>query len=202
MSISASDSINGFESLTMNELHELKSDIESRLDELAEEMRPIIETNLAKSYSELVAKVKQIAVCLNEAIPDEYKDKISYKFNEDKQDFGPWLLGIRVNIKGITLYRDGNVTNSSACLFIHVWRSCDTYKMSVSVQNNITIEYRDRFVMTDLSNAKDEDEMRFDSIDLLDDKKCKYIVKELNKLTNQCIRFIMNCKTLAKIYNM
>lgn len=202
MSISASDSINGFESLTLNELHELKSDIESRLDELAEEMRPIIETNLAKSYSELVAKVKQIAVRLNEAIPDEYKDKISYKFKEDKQDFGPWLLGIRVNIKGLPLYRDGNVTSSSACLFIHVWRYCDTYKMSVSVQNNITIEYRDRFVMSGLSNDKDENEMAFDSVDLLDEKKCKYIVKELNKLTNQCIRFIMNCKTLAKIYDM
>lgn len=202
MSISASDSINGFESLTMNELHELKSDIESRLDELAEEMRPIIETNLAKSYSELVAKVKQIAVRLNEAIPDEYKDKISYKFKEDKQDFGPWLLGIRVNIKGLPLYSDGNVTSSSACLFIHVWRYCDTYKMSVSVQNNMTIEYRDRFVMTGLSNDKDENEMAFDSIDLLDDKKCKHIVKELNKLTSQCIRFIMNCKKLAKIHDM
>lgn len=103
MGASAYVSINNFKSLTVEELEDIKSGIESRIKELDEQNAEQYEIDRMNCYTSLLSLIKSLVKNeIKPHIPEQYKKIISYKVLERFCENKPYMITIVLAIKGIS----------------------------------------------------------------------------------------------------
>lgn len=195
MGASAYVSINNFKSLTVDELEDIKSDIECRIKELDEQNADQYEIDRMNCYTSLLSLIKSLVKNdIKSHIPEQYKKIISYKVLERFCENKPYMITIVLAIKGIScpfsLISDDSVLKISCYP-----NGRNEYAFDYSVNKDICVQLNNGGLKWSNDSIKDYDnDLRVSDFN----EKClRKLSKCINGITDNIVELFERMQKIA-----